>query len=175
MGTIVNGRNKMLDVRVLQKNIVKVLGDTPAKETVENYIPMMTWEDWHLLQELHKARDVAMKPQCRSSTVNITLEGDPLEIGKRIHEALDRVEGVPEAVHHAIDKDEAIAELEAKCRALEQQLSDAKAAAVIAIDLKDKYLAENRQLSKSLQHYRNAFFSDKRDNGGVIPVPAVQK
>lgn len=164
-------------------------------------VPEFTWADHELLQELHKEQ-AAKKRRFAALTKGQPLQAEDvpmMEDLNQLREARDsrdapqcrctitalqreqRIEGVPESVHRDIDKDETIAELqdqikdwEAKCSHLEQLLSTVNSSLSAAIEIKNKYLTENQQLSKSLQHYRAAYFADQGEPP-VLPAKGAAK
>lgn len=182
------------------------------------FIPMLTWADWELLQELHKAREASqlcqdegcphsgtahvcvndVKPfnpdlfpsydkqyeSLRSSgpdnpsfgcrITHLSLGGDPLAgAGKIGGSASGHVggDGVKPATMNwqavAADLQDQIKDWETKCKQMETRNGDIQAALKGALETSNKLATENAELSKSLQHYRNAYFADQ---GKPYPV-----
>lgn len=167
------------------------------------YLPLMTWADWELLQELHKARNaegtaitvqfasppelsVGYRPELFPSydkqyeslarpegggITHLTLGGDPLpragKVGGAASGHTGGAGGKPAMNWQAVaaDLQDQIGDWETKCTQLENERDDYHRSLQTALQLKEKYWQENAELSKSLQHYRNAYFADQGKEG----------
>jgi len=186
----------------------------PSAETQAAYLPAMTWADWELLQELHKAREASqlcrdegcppsgtahvcvndVKPfnpdlfpsydkqyeslrssgpdnpsfGCRITHLSLGYRPDLFPSYDKQYESLAATGIKPATMNWqavAADLQDQIKDWEAKCTQLENERDDYHRSLQTALQLKDKYWQENAELSKSLQHYRNAYFADQGKEG----------
>ena len=163
--------------------------------------PLLTWADWELLQELHKARngegtatvcfhnpDSSAAPghnpdlfpsydkQYESLAPRSSGPENPT-FGCRqvaLPRDLSAAGGGPAMNWQALaaDLQDQIKDWETKCKQLETQrnkaltdASDIARALQRAENTLQKVEAQNAELSKSLQHYRNAYFADQGKEG----------
>lgn len=182
-----------------QKTAIIPQPDGSQETEPEGYLPMLTWADWDLLQELHKEQaakkrrfaalqkgelpedtDLLSALEATPARVKVVRETIRSEVRHRYDNAEIPVNGsttdrLANEVRHAeiavAELQDQIKDREAKWKYLEDTNSGMAETIRELIELKNKYFNENRQLSKSLQHYRNAFFTDQRDSGGTIPCP----
>lgn len=135
-------------------------------------LPLMTWADWELLQELHKARNGEGTATIQFAPVNVTTEnGDPAlfpSYDKQYESLAPRASGGGPAMNWqavAADLQDQIKDWETKCRQLENERNEALSAAIVNAQALQRAADEIAQLSKSLQHYRNAYFADQGKEG----------
>lgn len=146
--------------------------------------PEMTWADWDLMQELHKARNgegTATVQFVAPVTVRVNdLNPELFPSYDKQYESLARPAGGGSPSGHvggaggkpamnwqavAADLQDQIKDWETKCKQLETRKGDIQAALKGALETANKLATENAELSKSLQHYRNAYFADQGKEG----------
>lgn len=187
---------------VLNKSTNRLV-DTPVgfSDNRRTALPMMSWADWDLLQELHKAREKSQLCQDEGcdhhGTPHVCINSpnpDPFPSYDKQYESLARPAGGGAPSGHvggvggkaemnwqavAADLQDQIKDWETKCKQLEtkcenkdqyiKELADEagklRDSLSVAVQLKDDALRQNAELSKSLQHYRNAYFADQGKEG----------
>ncbi|NEK84044.1 MAG: hypothetical protein G3W58_22925 [Pantoea ananatis] len=152
-------KRKMIWVHGTESN--QVFRTFVPEEKHSNQLPMMTWADWELLQELHKAR------AGKSQNVHI-------ELSRTVAPA--EAVSLENATACIAELQDQIKDWESKCKGLEdkiRRMADSISNQAGVIELQQ---AEIASLSKSLQHYRNAYFADKSagQGGNSVIIPELQ-
>lgn len=124
-------------------HIVREPDTSRVTETLmDMFLPALSWADWDLLQELHKAQDTHSRHQALEGIIPASNENE-LRQDKPL-----------------LNKDAIIADLrdqigdwEVKCKQLDSRI-ESQQQTISSIS------CENGRLSKSLQQYRAAYFAD---------------
>lgn len=165
----------MLVQKLVKDNHFEQAHEPDIDHQLTGAVPVMTWADWHLLQELHKAR--------AGQSQNVEIEfneperklGMPAAMAAPYGTAAGKVEVVRETINSEVRHRYDNVVIPVNGSTTDRLANEVRNAELTVAELQDQIKdwqakcfrleAANQQLSKSLQHYRNAYFADSAHTG----------